>query len=162
MKSLTYAIIFIVIGMCGSFLADIMKRTGCPQHICNVIYCSIITLFAMENWSLLSDLNKLEERYAAKNLARRCSILQKQNNALRNTPETSSEVPRNEPTNREDITTAMNTWIIYCNTENTPPPSMVFLVNPSESHNTQKLSPLSVKFQNATPKVPPITRGESL
>ncbi len=159
-KPLTYTLIFITIGMCGSFLADIMRMTGCPQHTRDFMYCCVITIFAIENWYLLSDLRKYEERYATKTLTRRCSIQRKQSNAP--APETLSEAIQRRPTPREDITTTMNTWVIYCNTESAPPPSMVLLVSPDDTKNTEKLSPMSIKFQHATPKVPPIKRGESL
>jgi hypothetical protein len=162
LKALTYFILFTVIGMCGSFMSDVMESIGCPQRIRNVIYCSVISILLLENWSLLADLKKYEERHDSRNLARRGSVVHKQPNVPINTLEATRRESTHRVGDREDITTAMNAWIIYCNTENAPRPSMVFLVDPSESHNTQKLSPLSMKFQNATPKVPPITRGESL
>ena len=170
MKVWTYTILFITIGACGSFMANIMESTGCPQYIRNVIYCSVITIFALENWTLLSDITKYEERgnqmnsseTTIKNLTLRCNALQKQNDFLRNELETIKGTPQKESVNGENISQAMNAWVFYCNSENSQPPSKFFLINPLESKNSEKLSPLSVRFQTSTPKIPPIKKADSL
>jgi hypothetical protein len=53
---IAYALLFAFICSCSTILAKAMEFMMFPQYTCNFIHGIIITLYALENWSLLSDL----------------------------------------------------------------------------------------------------------
>lgn len=136
---LKYTTLFVTLGACGTFLSHILDITGCPQYIRNVIHCSIIALFAMENLTLLSDLDKCKEndisKVTIKDLTQLCNALQKQNSLLKSELERFKETPKSEVIYSENISSLVNAWAFYCNTENVTPPPKLFLINPLEHSN---------------------------
>ena len=58
-KSGAYLVLFIILGISGHVLASAVEHYKISQYICNFIYGVLITLFLMENWTLLMDSNQL-------------------------------------------------------------------------------------------------------
>lgn len=57
MKILGYIMLITILGMAGHVLAKVVEYYAIPQYYCNFVYGVIISIFGMENWTLLMDLN---------------------------------------------------------------------------------------------------------
>ena len=57
-KIAAYIILFTLIGITGTLLAKITEYCGMSQYMSHFIYTVIITIYAVENWILLLDLDQ--------------------------------------------------------------------------------------------------------
>lgn len=60
-KVIAYTMLCTALSVGGSLFSSIMHYIGIPQYICNFIFGLIITLYALENLVLFSDLKKCNE-----------------------------------------------------------------------------------------------------
>lgn len=46
----------------GYIVSTLAYMTGVPSYVCNFVYGVIIAVYAMENWTLLRDLNEMSKK----------------------------------------------------------------------------------------------------
>ena len=57
-KLWAYIILFTILGITGNVLAKLVEYQAFSQYTCNFVYGVVITIFALENWTLLMDINQ--------------------------------------------------------------------------------------------------------
>lgn len=55
-----YVVLFLILYLSGVFVAKLAEYLGFSLYACNFLYGIIIAMFAMENWSLLNELETLQ------------------------------------------------------------------------------------------------------
>ena len=56
-----FALCFLVC-IAGYIVSTLAYMSGVPSYLCNFVYGVIIAVYAMENWALLRDLNKMSKK----------------------------------------------------------------------------------------------------
>lgn len=56
---MAYVILVGILYIAGFVVSKLADITGVPFYICNFVYGVIIALYAMENWTLLKDVEKM-------------------------------------------------------------------------------------------------------
>ncbi len=144
-KVIAYTMLCIALSVGGSLFSSIMHYIGIPQYICNFIFGLIITLYALENLVLFSDLKKCNELLqhegaymsTIKSLSTSNNSLKLQNSKLTeelrgfremdilNPPEALSEETANN-----NIIEVKKAWVFYCDAENIKTPPRIFMSSP--------------------------------
>lgn len=169
-KAWAYAILFTFMAVVGNFTAKAVEYYMISQYTCNFVYAAIITMYALENWNLLMDVeyNQRHKRDTEshidviKKLTETNNILVQRNIKLKNEI---MKMHSSEKTRGDDAIQCIINWRNIWGLKTNQPYSPLFGQsegNIEESKNVKKLSTLSVKFQAATPKVPPINQEDSL
>ena len=51
-----YITLFVMLSISATTLAAAAEYTGCPQYACNFIFGAIVTVYVIENWALMDEL----------------------------------------------------------------------------------------------------------
>jgi hypothetical protein len=157
--TLAYLFVFTILSLSGAFIAYAVQAMALSQYLCNFVYGAIITIYALENWCLLVDLNKRNEIVLndkghitiIKELTATNHILVCQNNELKRKLEKSKPVKIIEKP-VHCIISWHNKWNIHCSTNNfTPPPIMTAPTTRLFQHVSPQTGP-----QKNKAKVPPL------
>lgn len=156
-KAIAYTMLCIALSMGGSMFSNIIHYIGLPQWFCNFIFGLLITLYAMENLVLFSDLKKCNELLqnkcayisAIKDLTTSNDSLKEQNSSLTEELRELREMeilnpPEGDTDNNSSIIGIKRAWVFYCDAENIKTPPRIFMSPPINTQNGSKV------------KVPPI------
>ena len=170
MKYWAYIALLTFLAITGHIIAKAVEYHTIPQYTCNFVYAVIITLFFMENWTLVMDINyynrhhRERESHIAiiKELTETNNRLVQRNIILK---EEITRIHRTEKSMGEDAIKCIIHWRnqqFFKRDSLGSPDLSSSSENINDSKNIEIKSPFIQKLQRSLSKIPPIDQEDSL
>jgi hypothetical protein len=139
----TYATLFAVVAVISTVISNTAAYVGLPQYAYNLMYGAVITIYMLENWSLLMELNKRNDDIAhdskntdiIKELTQTNNRLVKALTVLTEGMETHKSGKQKESESKS-MEALKNKWNSCCETTNIP---NISIANVHDTMNTAKI-----------------------
>ena len=170
MKFWAYIILLTLLGITGNIIAKAVEYYAIPQHTCNFVYGIIITIFVIENWSLLTDISyySKHQQEIESHIAIIKTLTEKNNRLMQHNVVLTNEIMRINTAQRERGDEAIKciiNWKYMWDSRTTPPDvssAMSFSEDINESRNTNTPNSSASMAPKNIIKVPPINQEDSL